>query len=94
MIVTVTSSGANVSGYPNNNITPVTITTVGTDPTDPTRTIYRVTFTNQMWQAVFLAVAILSGLVQCGESGVYRSIQPCLKWCFGLQLLQPGHLPA
>jgi len=47
MIVTVTATGANVSGYPNNNITPVTITTVGTDPTDPNRTIYRVTWTNQ-----------------------------------------------
>lgn len=45
MIVTNTSTGASV--YTNNNILPVTITNAGTDPSDPTRTLYRVSWLNQ-----------------------------------------------
>lgn len=45
LYVTVTSSGANVSGFPNNNILSPTITDIGADPTDPTnRRIYRITW--------------------------------------------------
>lgn len=43
VIVTNTSTGATVIN--NNNILPVTISSIGTDPSDPNRTLYRVTFT-------------------------------------------------
>lgn len=45
VIVTNASTGATLVN--NNNILPVTITSIGTDPSDPNRTLYRVTFSAQ-----------------------------------------------
>ncbi|QGW28998.1 hypothetical protein [Phnomibacter ginsenosidimutans] len=45
VIVTNTSTGATVVN--NTSILPVTITSIGTDPSDPGRTLYRVTFNAQ-----------------------------------------------